>query len=114
MATTDLYRYTDDYGVTHPIRLSAARALAGGFTPATGGVQSGIPAEVNGRSGGLIPRTVSLSRTVGVGELKKSKTARLPYPTKVAMGLKKVGDTVNIGGISWTIKKLNGEKYSPR
>lgn len=114
MATTlEDYVYTDDFGVTHPIKLAPARATAGGFS-STGTPTSSIPAEVNGRSGGLIPRKLALYRTVGVGVAKKRYTSSLPIATKAAMALLKKGDTKTIGGVSWKVSKVNQEKYSPR
>lgn len=114
MATTlEDYIYTDDFGVTHPIKLAPARATAGGFS-STGTPASSIPAEVNGRSGGLIPRKVSLYRKVGVGVAKKRYTCTLPIATKTAMALLKEGGTKTIGSVTWTISKVNKEKYSPR
>lgn len=107
------YIYTDDFGVTHPIKLAPARATAGGFS-STGSPASSIPAEVNGRSGGLIPRAAKLYRTVGVGVAKKRYTSSLPIATKTAAALLKAKGTKTIGGVTWTISKVVGEKYSPR
>ncbi len=114
MATTlEDYTYTDDFNITHPIKLAPARATAGGFS-GTGTPSSSIPAEVNGRSGGLIPRKLALYRTVGVGVAKKRFTSSLPIATKTAAALYKRGSTVTIGGVQWKVSKVVGEKYSPR
>lgn len=113
MATLEDYIYTDDFGVTHPIKLAPARATAGGFS-SSGTPASSIPAEVSGQSAGLIPRRVALFRTIGVGELKKRKTSTLPIATKTALALLKKGGTKTIGGVTWTISKVHSEKYSPR
>lgn len=113
MATLEDYVYTDDFGVTHPIKLAPARATAGGFS-SSGTPTSSIPAEVSGQSAGLIPRKVSLYRTVGAGVAKKRFTSSLPIATKTAMALLKKGGTKTIGGVTWKISKVNAEKYSPR
>lgn len=114
MATTlEDYVYTDNFGVTHPIKLAPARATAGGFS-ATGTPTSSIPAEVSGQSAGLIPRKLALYRTVGVGVAKKRYTSSLPIATKAGASLYKRGSTVSIGGVTWKVSKVNDEKYSPR
>lgn len=106
--------YTDDAGVTHPIRLSGAVLTAGAFTandPAT----SRVPAKVSKskREFGLGPRGVHLSRNIGTAAVPNMRYKFLPIATPAAAlsSLYAENAVVAIDGTNWTVGSFKAEDY---
>jgi hypothetical protein len=100
------YKYTDEDGLTHPIRLSD-KVAAAQTTAASAGppYDSQISADVQNtkREIGLAPRKLRLSRRAGTAPNVKVYTNTMPVcvPGDVAGYLS--SGTVTIGGVAWQV-----------
>lgn len=106
--------YTDDAGVTHPIRVSDPTATAGIFT-ASGTATSNVIAKVSksNREFGLRPRGVRLSRLVGTAPDQATRYKFLPVATLAAYtgAAFAPNATITIGSNTWTVDTREPEDY---
>lgn len=107
-------KYEDDQGVIHPIRLSPEIAAEAGTEP-TAAVGSNIKAKVSkgNREFGLRPRGRRLARLVGTGNDAFYKYSFLPLRSIAdnAGTSYAIGETIEIGGVSWQIIEEIKEDY---
>ncbi len=114
MAKTALFKYEDDDGGIHPIRLSAAMAAAGGQEGPSGDINRDNSAEVSSsrRSLGLHPRYVTASRTIGTAPNDFKRFQRFYVLTKAAFGVTPFlkGETFTYETFTWTVTSVENEK----
>lgn len=95
--------YDTDQGFTAIVRQSTAEATASGA--AGGDIDASFHVYSSGsrRRFGIHARGARLSRVVGTAPNQFTKTSFLAYPTVAAYDAANVGETVTIGGTTWTI-----------
>lgn len=100
------YKYTDDDGETHPIRLSDKVAAAQPTAPSPGPpYDSQISADVqnSNREIGLRPRKVKLERRVGTAPNIKVYYNTMPVLVEDDVDTLLSAGTVTIGGVAWSV-----------
>lgn len=103
------YKYTDNDGIVHPIRLSDKVAAAQGAAASPGGpYDSLISADVQNsrREIGLAPRKVALERRAGSAPNIKVYYNTMPCVTQALATSLLAAGTVTIGGVAWDVVRI--------
>lgn len=107
--------YASDGGAVFKIRLSTDKYAA--LTVDTGGastVDAYVKISKSKREFGLRPRGLLLSRVIGTAPNTFKKYDFLPMLTAAAMAGETVGETIQIGSITWTIADKVAESKTGR
>lgn len=106
------FKYENDDGGIHTIRLSAARGAVAG-TPPAGAVTEDVSVQVSrgAREYGLRPRGVVLTRLIGTAPDQFTRRSFLPVLTKTAYESEAFAKekTLTIGSVTWTIADKKDE-----
>lgn len=106
------YKYTDNDGLTHPIRLSDEVAAAQPTAASPGPPYDSLISADVGRSAreiGLKPREVLLRRTAGAAPNIKAYYNRMPVLLQASVATLVAAGTVTIGGVTWNVEGSKGE-----
>jgi hypothetical protein len=108
----EIYLYTDDAAVTHPIRISTAAATAQTSVATQGTATSKISARVGGsrRQRGLLARGVRLTRKVGTAPNQGTRSTFLPILKKADWDALTEGSSVTVDSVAYTVSSQVSER----